>query len=67
MMTDYAKGWLLFLAAIGMMCTLMSAEIAQLTDWIEASKPTFVGKLLAHLGVVIAAFVGGRLIPKKDE
>lgn len=66
-MTNYGKGWVLFIAAIGMMFTLMSAEITSLSDWHNAGTPGFIGKVIAHLGVVIAAFVGGKLIPTEDK
>ena len=65
-MTDTGKGWFLFIAAMGMMFTLGSVEVASLHSWNEATTPIFFGKFLAHIGTVIAAFIGGKLIPSSD-
>lgn len=62
-MTQHQQGWIVFLAAIGMMAGLMSAEVRELTTWAEAFTPAFVGGLLTHFAAVIGAFVAGRLIP----
>lgn len=62
-MSQSTTGWVIFIGAIGMMCTLLSADIAKLASWGAAFSPAFVGIMLAHLGVVIAAFIGGKLIP----
>lgn len=56
-------GWILFIAAVGMMASLMSTDVATLTRWGDAVAPVFIAKMLAHLGAVIMAFVGGKLIP----
>jgi len=66
-MTNHGKGWVLFLAALGMMLALESVEIANINTWQELSTPGFVAKFCAHLGTVIAAFVGGKLIPSEDK
>lgn len=66
-MTPSSKGWFIFIAALGMALTLMSAEITSLHSWAELAAPPVAGKLLAHIGSVIGAFVGGRLIPTGDE
>ena len=62
-MNNTSKGWIVFIAAMGMMLTLNSVEIANLSTWHEVASPTFVGKMFAHVGTVIAAFIGGKLIP----
>lgn len=64
-MNSTQTGWMLFVAAIGAMATLMAVEITNLQEWHFATTPEFVGKALAHVGTVIGAFVGGRLIPTK--
>lgn len=66
-MTQHATGWAVFAAAIGMMAGLLSPEVSSLSSWGAALAPAFVGKALAHFGVVIAAFVGGKLIPTASK
>ena len=59
-------GWMIGLAALGMMFGLMGKEVGELQSWGEAFAPGFVGEMLLHASVVIAAFVGGKLIPTGD-
>jgi len=66
-MTHTQTGWLLFLAAFGMILGLLAPEIGALADWAAVTAPSFVAKLLGHLAAVIGAFVGGRLIPTTHE
>ena len=56
-------GYLVFLAAIGMMAGLLAVDVSQLPTFAAAATPIFVGKMLAHLGAVITAFIGGKLLP----
>lgn len=65
-MTNKRKGWLIFIAAMGMMFTLISSDIAALNSWNDVTAPGFVASTLAHLGAVIAAFIGGKLIPAEE-
>lgn len=62
-MTKTTAGWVVFIAALGLMMTLMSSEVAALPNWGAAAAPPFVAKVMTHFGVVVAAFVGGKLIP----
>lgn len=62
-MTDYAKGHLIFLGALGMMLGLMAPEIGALPNWSAAASPPFVAKMVGHVSVVIVAFVGGKKVP----
>ncbi len=62
-MTQTTKGWIVFIGALGLMMSLMAVEVANLESWTYISTPIFVGKSMAHLGTVIAAFVGGKLLP----
>lgn len=62
-MTQIQTGWMLLIVALGMMCTLLSGDIANLVHWRDALDPAFVGGFVAHLGAVITAFVGGKLLP----
>ena len=62
-MNATSTGWTLFIAAVGMMASLMAGDVAKLAAWDQAVTPTFIASLLAHLGAVIMAFVGGKLIP----
>ena len=66
-MTPTQTGWMVFVAALGMMLGLLSVDIAKLGDWSEVTTPGFVANLLGHLAVVIAAFVGGKIMPEKRE
>jgi hypothetical protein len=65
-MTDTGKGYIIFIAALGMMLTLISADVSKLQEWGHVWTPSFVAQAFAHLGAVITAFIGGRLIPTKD-
>lgn len=62
-MSQRTTGWVIFIAAVGMFCTLSAADMAKIATWHEVLSPSFVALQLAHLGVVIGAFVGGYLIP----
>ena len=62
-MTQSTTGWILFMAALGMMAGLMGAEINNMADWALVVTPAFVGKGLIHFSTVVAAFVGGKLLP----
>lgn len=66
-MTPTVTGWIIFVAALGMMLTLIAGDVSGLKSWSEALHPSFIGASAGHLGVVIAAFVGGKLIPTKDK
>lgn len=62
-MTNKHVGWTLAAASLGMMLLLISADIKQLGSFEEVWTPTFIGSSMAHLGNVIMAFIGGKLIP----
>lgn len=49
------------------MATLLSFDMAKISTWQEVMTPGFFALLLAHLGTVIAAFVGGVLIPASRD
>lgn len=61
-MNKTTTGWIIGVAALGAMLTLMSADIMNLDTWAAAKTPAFIGEALAHVGAVIAAFIGGKLI-----
>lgn len=61
-MSKTTGGWILFIAALGMLFGLMGAELMVLKPG-ELYTTVFAGKMLLHLSTVIAAFVGGKLIP----
>lgn len=65
-MNQTQTGWVLFAVALGMMCTLLSGDISSLHQWSDALDPAFVGGFIAHLGAVLAAFAGGKMIPTPD-
>lgn len=62
-MNNTTTGWVILIAALGMMAGLMGNELSNLHSWTEATTIAFVGKILVHFSVVIAAFVGGKIIP----
>lgn len=66
-MSDTHKGYLIFLAAVGMLATLIGVEISDLGTWGDVVTPKFVGAFVGHVGAVVGAFVGGRLIPTRGE
>jgi hypothetical protein len=56
-------GWLIFIAAMGMMLGLLAGDISSLNNWHEVFYPSFVAGIMTHISAVIAAFVGGNLVP----
>jgi hypothetical protein len=63
-MNKTTAGWVVFVAAIGMMLGLLSVDVSQLKDLCEAYSPGFIGSTMGHISVVITAFIGGKLIPE---
>lgn len=66
-MNKTTAGWVVFLSAVGMMFSLLAIDIIALKDFGEVYTPLFVGTFLGHVAAVIAAFVGGKLIPETRE
>lgn len=62
-MTTTAVGWLAFVAGLGMMLSLLAGDVAHLEKWSDALYPSFIAGVMTHLGAVVAAFVGGKLLP----
>ena len=60
-------GWMVGVAALGMMFGLIGKEVAALPSWSEVVAPSFVGDMFLHASMVIAAFVGGKLIPTQEK
>lgn len=58
-----ASGWLIFIAAMGMMLGLLAGDVHSLNSWNDAFNPAFVAGIMTHISAVIAAFVGGNLVP----
>lgn len=58
-----AKGWILFVAAVGLFCTMVTVDIGQLQEWESATQPKFVAKIIGYIGTVIGSFVAGKLMP----
>lgn len=58
-------GWIIFIAAIGMLFGMISVDIVGLKDWDGLKTPLFVGTAIGHVAAVITAFVGGKLIPEQ--
>lgn len=66
-MNATTTGWAVLVAAVGMMFGLLAVDIASLPDWATATKPVFVGTTMGHIAAVIAAFIGGKIIPEARE
>lgn len=66
-MSSSTSGWLIGIAAFGMMAGLLAVDVSQFMTWGEAVRPAFIGSAMGHLAVVAAAFVGGKLIPTTRE
>lgn len=64
-MTDHAKGWTMFLVALGMMAGLLAPEVSALSSWTSVMQPAFAGKALGHFAAVVAAFAAGKIIPTR--
>lgn len=62
-MSQKQTGYMIFIAALGMMCTLLAGDVSNLKSWSDALDPAFVAGFMTHLGVVVAAFVGGKMLP----
>lgn len=56
-------GWIVAVAALGMMCNLLSQDIITFCSWSDIFSFRFVAHFLQHISVVIAAFIGGNLVP----
>lgn len=56
-------GWVLIIAGLGMILTLLSGDISNLNNWSEVTHPPFVAGVIAHIGAVLTAAVGGNLVP----
>lgn len=58
-------GWVIFVAAIGMLFSMISIDlVAMHGSWDGIRSPEFVGTTIGHIGAVITAFIGGKLIPE---
>lgn len=56
-------GWVISIAALGMMLGLLAGDISVLEKWSDIFYPAFIAGVMTHLSAVIAAFIGGNLIP----
>lgn len=63
-MTYTQTGWLIALAAAGMLAGLIGAEMASLHSWDEVFAVPFIGKSLLHVATVIGAWISGKLMPQ---
>ena len=67
MTTNTTAGYIVGAAAMGMMLGLLSVDVSKLLSWQEVQTPGFVAALLGHIGVVLTAFVGGKLVAENRE
>lgn len=68
-MTDMQRrermtGRTLVVAMVGLTCLMIGEELSELSSFTEALTPQFIGSSLAHVGVVIGSFVGGRSLER---
>lgn len=66
-MKPRATGNVIFVAALGMVLLGLSSEVRGLHDLRETWTPDFLGKVMWHIGTVIGAYVGGRIIPRNER
>jgi len=57
-------GYIILIAALGMMSGLLSHDVASLQSLSEVTTPKFIASVMGHLSAVITAFVGGKIIPE---
>lgn len=62
--TQTTTGWIIFVGAVGMMCGMLAIDVAALKTWADLQTPLFVGTTLGHVSAVVAAFIGGKVIPE---
>jgi len=62
--TKTTGGWIIFIAAIGMLTGAVAADVVRLMNFNEMVTPAFIGGVMLHISSTIAAFVGGKLIPE---
>lgn len=55
-------GWTLFVVMLGAMAGMVATDVSHLSSWQEAVAPPFVAAVLAHFGILIGAFIGGKKI-----
>lgn len=66
-MTNKQSGYIVLVAAIGMMCGLLALDIQKLETWSAVGSPQFVAQLMGHFASVVTAFIGGKLIPTEPQ
>lgn len=66
-MNKTTSGWILFIVALGMMSSLMAADVGKLVNWSGATTPQFVALIMAHFGSVVVAFVAGKMLPESRD
>jgi len=66
-MNRHQTGYAILVAALGMVLGLLAPEVSALSSWSAVSTPAFIGKAMAHVAVVVAAFVGGKIIPTSKD
>jgi len=62
-----AGGWVIFITALGMMCGLLTTDVAHLKTWGEFFTPSFIAVVMAHFATVVTAFLGGLQVTPSRE
>ncbi len=65
--TAATAGWVVFVAAFGMLFSMISVDLVALHGWDQAMTPAFVGVTIGHIAAVVTAFIGGKLIPAQRD
>lgn len=66
-MNNTSRGWMLFIGSMGAMCTLLAFDLRQFKTWNQALQPESLGLILLHIGTLLGAFAGGKIIPEDRE
>lgn len=62
-MNQKMLGYVIIIAGLGMMLTLLAGDISNLKSWNEVLYPSFAAGVMTHIGAVLTAAVGGNLVP----
>ena len=62
-MSQNTTGWIVFIAALGMMVGLVAVDVQSLEAWESARTPAFIGRAMFSFSTVVTAFIGGKLLP----
>jgi hypothetical protein len=56
-------GWILALGMLAGMLKLVSADLADVGQWVELKNPHIWAAFFDHVSVLIGAFIAGQIVP----